>query len=187
MEVTWETCSLGIGNILYILYLPHPDPLFTLFFPAVCLERLTFCDYVKGPLVIWLPVGFGQWEAPTRDQRQGEGVWGICSLARQRFGSGPWFSIKGHNSCQAALSCSYSSNFLLVLLTASFLFASSSLGWYWVPAVASLGSFTKPFWFFLTLTTPMEVVPLLNSPDLPHLSMSSVSCWGLDWKSWGGD
>ena len=186
MEVTWEICSLGIGDILYILYLPHPDPLFTLFYAAVCIERLTFCDYVKGPLWPGFQLGLasGKYQQEIRDRE-------ICSfapvLAWLRFGSGPWFSIKGHNSCQAALSRSYSSNFLLVLLTASFLFASSSLGWYWVPAVASLGSFTKPFWFSLTLTTLMKVVPLLNSPELPHLSMSSVSCWGLDWKRWGGD
>lgn len=61
-----------------MLYLPHPDPLFTLSHPALCPERLMFCGYVKVSLVVWLPVEFVQWEAST-DQRKG-GIWGICSL-----------------------------------------------------------------------------------------------------------
>ena len=35
LDMTWETRSLGIGGILDILYLQHPDPLFTLFHSAV--------------------------------------------------------------------------------------------------------------------------------------------------------
>lgn len=102
----------------------HSLPFFILLWAA------DFCD-IKGPLVIQLPVGFGQWEAPTGDQRQDEGVWGICSLAPVfawlRFDNRPLFSIKVHNSFWAAVSCSHSSNFLLVLLVDFFLSASLSL------------------------------------------------------------
>lgn len=86
------------------------------------------------------------------------------SFAWLRVDNRPLFSIKV-NSFWAALSCSHSSNFLLVLLVDFFLSASLSLGGIeFLLYLLFLGASPTLSQFLLTLTTP-----LLNSIELSIL------------------
>lgn len=66
------------------------------------------------------------------------------------------------------------------------LLPGSSLLWYSDSSLLGLlllaWELHQSFPISLSLTTSLQAVPLVNSPQLPHLSITSVSYWGPDWK-----
>ena len=128
MEVSWDIHSLGTYGTLDILYLLHPNPCLTF---SMCASRhWPFMIVVGAPCslasrCIWLLASTNR---PLESARRKS--LGICSLVSvliwSGLGSGPWVSIKGISLPDNIFS-SHGSDALLVLLTASFLFASLGL------------------------------------------------------------
>lgn len=53
-------------------YLPFviSEVISILLHPSLCHRKLTYMDYIKSHLNLWLPVAFGPWGAPVGDWRK---------------------------------------------------------------------------------------------------------------------
>lgn len=118
------------------------DPLPVFFCPALCLTGWPPEWHRSGPLAIWLPSGFSQWQAQTRawweEVKMRYSSPCACAHAASCLATGLTVTVFCYDLDPFRQPFWHTSGFFPAIRTACPPLTPSNLGWQWLPTIALL-------------------------------------------------